>query len=316
MSKVVITGCAGFVGSWICDKALEAGYKVVGIDNLASGVNFTPKNVEFIKKDVNENLTEVLKNADAIVHAAAYAELRHNWKDISERQRLFTNNEVATINLLEQMPDVPIVFLSSASVYGSMSNDKFTRPLVEDDAIPEHIESPYAASKLACEAYVAAWSFKRKTPWYNLRLVNQVGARGHRGVIADFLRMVQQNKHIHASDNGKQTKNWVHVEDTANTVIRVLDSNNRVPSGTYAVTSLERWSWRDIVVVMKQMYLEKYPNDPDPFTLTYEECLAGSVGDPVNLYVDGKKLKPYYECNKSIEQAVRDALIFLGWCKE
>ncbi len=316
MKKIAVTGCAGFVGSWICDKALDSGYEVIGIDNLTSGVNFTPKDVKFYKLDCNEDLTDILKNVDAIVHAAAYAELRHNWKDKSERQRLFTNNEVATINILEQMPDVPIVFLSSASVYGSLSNNKILeRPLVEDDAGPAYIESPYAASKLACEAYVAAWSFKRKTPWYCIRLVNQVGARGHRGVIADFLNMVRQNKHIHAADNGKQTKNWVHVEDTADTVMCLLNKKNKVPSGIYAVTSLERWSWRDIVAVMTKMYKEKYKLDTDPFKLSYEDCLAGSVGDPVNLYIDGNKLDQYYECNRSVEQAVREALLFLGWCK-
>jgi nucleoside-diphosphate-sugar epimerase len=316
MKNVVVTGCAGFIGSWICDKLLENKYNVIGIDNLTSGVNFTPKMVEFYNKDINSDISNILQKSDFIVHAAAHAELRHNWKDIAERKRLFTNNEIATLNVLEQMPDVPMVFLSSASVYGSLSNDKVLgRSLVEDDAGPEYVESPYAASKLACETYVAAWSFKRKTPWYCLRLVNQVGSRSHRGVITDFLQMIRQNKHIHAADNGKQTKNWVHVEDTANTVIRLLDGEHKVPSGVYAVTSLERWSWRDIVTIMLKMYKEKYPNEPEPFGLTYEECLAGSIGDPVNLHVSGEKLKPYYSCDKSIEQAVRDALAFNGWAQ-
>lgn len=317
MAKIVVTGCAGFVGSWICEKALASGYEVVGIDNLSSGINYTPKEVQFIKSDVSKRVEHLLEGADAIIHAAAYAELRHNWKDRAERERLFENNEVATIRILEEMPDVPIVFLSSASVYGSLSNNKITnRPLIEDDVSPEYIESPYAASKLACEAYVAAWAYKRQTPWYCLRLVNQVGTRSHRGVITDFLRMINQEKHIHAADNGKQTKNWVSVEDTANVIMRLLDNKNKVPSGIYTVTSEERWGWRDIVNVMTKMHHEKNPFKNDiPFNLTYEECLAGSVGDPVNLYVSGEKLKPYYSCEKPIEQAVRNALSFLGWAK-
>ena len=313
---IVITGCAGFVGSWICEKALETGYKVIGIDNYSSKVNYTPKNVEFYNCDINDNIKEILKDANAIVHAAAYAELRHNWSNEEERKRLFLNNEIATRNLLEQMPDVPLIFLSSASVYGSHANTKITdRPLVEADAGMDSIESPYAASKLACEAYVSAWSFKRKTPWYALRLVNQVGARTHRGVITDFLRMIKEKKHIHAVDNGKQTKNWVSVEDTANTVIRLLDTINPVPSGVYTVASDERWSWRDIVDVMLIMHEENHPNTSPPFELTYENCLAGSIGDPVNLYVSSDKLKPYYKCEKSIENAVRNALTYLEWSK-
>ena len=313
MTKIAVTGCAGFIGSWVCDKALAAGYNVIGIDNLSSGVNFTPKKVQFNYLDINSpNIKNILSDVSAVIHCAAYAELRHNWSSPEERQRLFLSNEMATRNVLEQMPDVPIIFLSSASVYGSLSNTN-NSILYEHDSTPETIESPYAASKLACEAYVAAWSYKRKTPWYCLRLVNQVGARSHRGVITDFYKMAKEKQHIHAADNGQQKKNWVHVEDTADAIIRLLDINNPVPSGIYTVTSDERWSWRDIVTIMLDMHKEKYPEKQPPFTLTYENKLAGSVGDPINLYVSGNKLKPYYNCSRKIEQAVRDTLLFINW---
>jgi UDP-glucose 4-epimerase len=312
MSKLLVTGCAGFVGSWICQKALDKGYEVIGIDNLSSGVNFTLPNVKFIQADLNSDISSFISDVDAIVHAAAFAELRHNWKDKKERERLFLNNEMATRSLLEQMPDVPIVFLSSASVYGSKSQ-KVNRPLIEEDAIPDTIESPYAASKMACETYVSAWAYKKQIRWYSIRLVNQVGSRGHRGVIADFCKMAKNNKHIHAADNGKQIKNWVSVEDTADAIMTLLDESNNVPSGIYTITSNERWSWRDIVNVMNSMYHEKYPNSEDPFTLSFEERMAGAIGDPVNLYVTGDKLKPYYVCNRSVEKSVRDALKFIGW---
>jgi UDP-glucose 4-epimerase len=312
MTKIAVTGCAGFVGSWICEKALAAGYEIIGIDNLTSGINFTPKGVEFHNSDLNGNIKSILQNVDAVIHAAAYAELRHNWEDKSERDKLFLNNEMATRSVLEQMPNVPIIFLSTAAVYGSMSHNKISKQaLIESDAGPDSVESPYAASKLACEAYVTAWAHKKNIPWYSLRLVNQIGARTHRGVIPDFLKMVREKQHIHAADNGNQTKNWVNVEDTANAVIHILGSE--VPSGIYTVTSLERWSWRDIVKIMLKMHQEKYPNTPDPFSLTYEDRLGGSIGDPLNLYVSGDKLKPYYSCDASVEKAVREALTFLGW---
>lgn len=314
MKKILVTGCAGFVGSWICDKAMAAGYEIVGIDNYASGVNNTPKGVEFHEKDLNDNIKDIIKDVDAVVHAAAYAELRHNWTTIENRKRLFANNEMATISLLEQMPEVPIVFLSSASVYGSMSHDKITdRALVETDVTPASIESPYAGSKLACEAYISAWSFKRQTPWHTIRLVNQVGSRTHCGVISDFVHMVETNKHIHAADDGKQTKSWVSVKDTAGAVVRLLDSENKVPSGIYTITSAERWSWRDIVRIMLKTHEENHPGTPAPFTLTWEERAGGAVGDPINLHVSGDKLKPYYSCDESIEQSVREALISIGW---
>ena len=93
MKNVVITGCAGFVGSWICEKALKENYNVIGIDNLSSNVNYTPKDVDFYNLDVNSDITNILNKADAIVHASAYAELRHNWDNPLQREKLFYNNE-------------------------------------------------------------------------------------------------------------------------------------------------------------------------------------------------------------------------------
>jgi len=314
MSKIAVTGCAGFVGSWICDKALAAGHEIIGIDNLASGVNFTPSKVEFHELDLNDNIQSVLNGVDAVVHAASYAEIRHNWEDRSERQRLFKNNEVATISLLEQMPEVPIIYLSSASIYGSASQFN-NKVLSEKDANSSTIESPYAASKYACEAYIAAWSHKRQVPWYNLRLVNQVGARIHRGVIVDFCKMAFDKKHIHAADNGKQRKNWVAVEDTADAIVYILNNMNKVPSDIYTVASAERWSWHDIVDVMKKMYKEKYPDDLDPFSLTFEDRAGGAIGDPINLNLSNEKLSAHYACIRPVEKYVREALIALGWSK-
>jgi nucleoside-diphosphate-sugar epimerase len=205
MKKIAVTGCAGFIGSWICDKFLENGDEVIGIDNFSSGVNNTPKNVKFNYIDVNSNISNILKDVDAVVHASAKADVRHNWDNKSERESLFKNNEMATISVLEQMPNVPIIFLSTAAVYGSLSNTN-NSILTEKDATPANIESPYAASKLACESYVAAWAYKKQIPWYCLRLVNQVGSRSHHGVISDFYNMAKNNNHITALDNGEQKK--------------------------------------------------------------------------------------------------------------
>jgi nucleoside-diphosphate-sugar epimerase len=314
MAKILVTGCAGFVGSWICDKIIANGDDIVGIDNLASKVNYTPDKVQFHKMDINSDISDLIKGIDAVVHTASYAELRHNWDDVSERKRIFINNETATLNLLEQIPAVPIIYLSSASVYGSLSQHKKTT-LREEDANPGAIESPYAAAKFACEAYVATWSYKRDVPWYNLRLVNQVGPRIHRGVLVDFCKMATDNHHIHAADNGIQKKNWVAVEDTADIVVRLLNDKNRVPSGIYTVTSTERWSWWDIIAIMKEMYTEKYPQSMDPFSLTFEDRMAGAIGDPVNLNLSNEKLSPYYICKRPVKNYIKYALAYLNWAQ-
>jgi UDP-glucose 4-epimerase len=306
MKTIVVTGCSGFIGSWICDKAMKNGHYVIGIDNLSSGIDYTLSGIEFYKKDLNSDISEILSKADIIVHAAAHAELRNNWKNKEERDKLFLNNECATRSLLEQMPDIPIIFLSTAAVYGSLSNNQNTKfSLRETDANAATIESPYAASKFACEAYIAAWAHKKKINWHILRLVNQIGPGTHRGVIVDFLKMIKDKNHIHAADSGIQKKNWVSVEDTADLIVNIIE--NKIPSGIYTVTSNERWSWRDIIHVMKEIL----PNST--FTLTCENCIGGAIGDPLNLNVSGDKLGQYYLCNRSIKNSVVETLKYLGW---
>lgn len=346
--KIVVTGCAGFVGSHVVDALLLAGHTVVGLDDLSGGVNFnraiqddrgigtSREGFSFVGADIRDRVAHFLASADAVVHAAAYPNLRSSWlKDEGhfERVKVFERGEVATRSLLEQMPEkAALVYLSSASVYGGDHDCDGNRPGTmptgnrpgaraidcehcggpgydEDTALPSTQESPYSASKLACESYVSAWSHKAGRRWHVLRLVNAVGARSHRGVIADFVRMARATGKVHAADNGDQTKNWVHVEDVAGAVLAALhrgvlpDAPPAMPSGIYNVTSEARVSWWQIVGAMGLK----------PGDITFEDRDRGAVGDPHDLHVSGEKLAPWYRCEGDVRHGIHEALAGLGW---
>jgi len=301
-----VTGAAGFIGSHVSDAVKTAGHELYGIDDFSSGARNLDAFEESPKNFIEHNLwrDELSLEPEAIefvVHCAAYPELRHNWESKQERDRLYLNNIQATTSVLEEMPErAPIIFLSSASVYGSSSgNDAF----VETSAFPETIESPYAASKMAGEALVAAYAYKRKVPWYVLRLVNAVGTRQHRGVISDFVKMANAG-HIHAADDGKQRKSWVHVKDVADAVTTII--RETPPAGIYNVTSRERISWWDIVDEMGF----------DRSRVTYENRDRGAIGDPVNIHVSGEKLGVYYQCRRSVREGIRESLEYAGWTRK
>jgi UDP-glucose 4-epimerase len=186
-------------------------------------------------------------------------------------------------------------------VYGSCDD---LQPARELDATPERIQSPYAATKLACEALVAAYAHKHGSPWHVLRLVNVVGARTHRGVISDFVRMARANG-IHAADDGRQKKPWVHVTDVVDAVLVALGlwCDERPASGIYNVTSDELVSWWDVVDAMG------VPRD----SVTFEARDRGAVGDPHSLRVSGAKLAPYFVPHRLVRDGIRDALTSLGW---
>ena len=299
--KIVVTGGSGFVGSHVVDVLLAQGHEPVIIDDLSSGVDFTPANVEVHRVTIGkESVADLVEKADAVIHCAAYADLRQNWSKAEERDRLVQNNIIATIALLEQVPPVPFVFVSTASVYGANTKPE---AVVEGDATPGTIQSPYAASKLACEAFVAAYGHARGTRWNVARLVNVVGERTSHGVIGDFVRMAREKDHIHAADDGTQRKSWVHVLDVAEALVHMA-TYNTMPSGIYSVTSMERISWWNIIDEMRWPYQK----------VTYERKRIGAIGDPYDLNVDGGKLDGQgIICDRRPVIGIRDALRGLGW---
>jgi len=291
--RVLVTGGCGFVGGHVVEALRSNADDVIVVDKAHP---VTPVDL----CDIGPGLLEGIQ---AIVHCAAYADLRHNWESLDEREAQWTDNVRATIALLEHMPPVPLIFTSSASVYGSQCVGR-TTPVTEEDAHPDTCESPYAASKLACEAIIASYAYFKGFPYYNLRLVNQVGSGSHRGVIADFVRMAKLDGFVHAADDGSQEKSWVHVEDTAEAIVSLLQQVHNVPSGTYNMTSADRVSWWRIVEIMRETH---------DFEVTHEPRRKGAVGDPEDITVSGEKMATFYKPWRNVNDGIRDALRSLGW---
>lgn len=288
--NVLVTGGLGFIGSHVVERLTADKHRAIILDDRSSSCSgYRPKVPTYTLTLGLDKIGQLVRAADAVVHCAAHADIRHNWRSAEDRAKIVEKNVRATVALLEainERPMMPLVFLSSASVYGRQGHTGELHP-----------ESPYAASKVAGEAFVRAYSTLR--PWWALRLVNTYGMRVHRGVIPDFIRMARTG-HIHALDRGAP-KSAVHVADVAGAVVRCL-ADDRPPSGVYDVTSNETWGWRDLVELMG-------------FTgrVTWEEVDAGCVGDPVGLLVTGSKLAPWYRPRLPVREGVSDALRGLGW---
>ena len=175
MKKVLVTGGAGYIGSFIVRELKEAGFEPIIIDNFSSGHKGAVKGFKLYKIDLvseKEKLNRLFRREkfSGVIHMASYIQMGESFEN---PLKYFQNNLVCTINLLKAMQEnrvKRIVFSSSAGVYGTPKS----LPIKEDD--PKKPENPYGETKLMIERMLAwcdkAWGLK----YTNIRYFNAAGA--------------------------------------------------------------------------------------------------------------------------------------------
>jgi len=233
--RLMVTGGAGFIGSHLLDALLARGDEVHVVDNLATGsLNNLAPAAELheldIRADALERLTERLK-PEVVFHLAAQADV-----GTSVERPLFDAevNAVGTVRVLESARaiDARVVFTSTGgAIYGECE-----RPAREDDE-PQPL-SPYGASKLAGEAYLATWNRLYGASHVTCRLANVYGPRQlptlEGGVIAIFLDRLRDGRETEIFGDGNQTRDFVYVGDV---VAALLAAAASPVGGVYNVST-------------------------------------------------------------------------------
>ncbi|MBI4566337.1 MAG: NAD-dependent epimerase/dehydratase family protein [Planctomycetes bacterium] len=233
--KVLVTGGAGFIGSHVVDKALAAGHSALVVDNLSTG---NPKNVsasaELFRIDVldADPLFELIgtERPDAVLHLAAQINVRVS---IREPVRDARENILGGLHVLEGCLKHGVrrfVFASSGgAIYGDQSQLPF------EESVPPRPASPYGVSKLAMELYGRCFQGTSGLEVVNLRLANVYGPRqdprGEAGVISIFVDRMLRKEIPRIFGDGRQTRDYVYVEDVAAAFERALTA----PAGTYNI---------------------------------------------------------------------------------
>lgn len=176
--QVLITGVAGYIGAHVANIFLDAGYTVVGVDNLSTGrVEFLDKRINFVLGDVQDSdilarAMSILVNPQdsAVIHCAG---LKFAGESVKRPLEFYENNTFATLKLLETMNrfEIPkLVFSSSCSVYGNISSDN---PVNEThQTLPV---SPYGKSKYYAEEIIRDFVNLGKLKAVSLRYFNVAG---------------------------------------------------------------------------------------------------------------------------------------------
>lgn len=231
---VMITGCAGFIGSHVVDWLLSGGKNVVGVDNLDSFYdpsikmkniehNLDDKNFIFYKADVRDKaeMDQIFEDneIDVIIHLAARAGVRQSIQDPLLYEDV---NIKGTLNLLEFSKEYGIknfVFGSSSSVYGI--NEKI--PFNESDVV-ERLISPYAASKKACETFCYTYHHLHGIPVVCLRFFTVYGPRQRPEMaIHKFTRLIDQGQEIEMYGDGTSKRDYTYITDIVDGIVAAID---------------------------------------------------------------------------------------------
>jgi UDP-glucose 4-epimerase len=230
--RALVTGGAGFIGSHLVDRLVDAGHDVVVLDNLSTGKtknlsrSLRRPNLEVVRADIrniHRPLVKRLGRVDAVCHFAAATSVEQSVKD-----PMFTTgvNVVGTMNVLEVAKALKAertVFASSAAVYGTPE----AFPTSETSSLWPI--SPYGASKAASEHYLAAFEANHGVEAISLRLFNVYGPRQttgqYAGVISIFARRSLQGKPVQIYGDGSQTRDFIFISDVVNAVVSTLEKN-------------------------------------------------------------------------------------------
>jgi nucleoside-diphosphate-sugar epimerase len=258
--KALVTGCAGFIGSTLCDRLLGDGADVIGLDcftdyyprdakerNLA-GALAQPR-FRFVEARIQDaDLAALLADRTHVFHLAAQAGVRKSWgRDFS----IYTvNNIEATQVLLEAATRMTslerLVYSSSSSVYG----DRVAMPMRED-ALPEPV-SPYGVSKLAAEQLCYLYFANFNVPTVSLRYFTVYGPRQRPDMaFHKFLRAALRGEAIGVYGDGDQTRDFTFVSDAVNA--NVLAATRSVPGRVYNIGGGSRVSVNDVLAMIERV---------------------------------------------------------------
>ena len=227
--KILVTGGAGFIASHIADALINEGHQVFILDNLSTGFekNINQK-AKFIKSDISSpsifRLFEEEK-FDLVNHHAAQIDVR---KSVSDPVFDANTNILGTINILQACIKTGVKKFMFASTGGAIYGEQEYFPA--DENHPTNPVSPYGITKLTIEKYLFFYKNEYGLNYTILRYANVYGPRqnpfGEAGVVAIFTNKLLKNENPVINGEGKQTRDYVFVEDVVRANVITLEDKS------------------------------------------------------------------------------------------
>jgi len=294
MKVVYITGCLGFIGSYVTKACLQKGWYVKGVDKITYAANKTLldefkqyENFSFVHCDIND--LKFLYECDYIINTAAET---HVGNSIANSDEFIHSNINGVHHLLElirnyrqETAKTPILLhFSTDEVYGDINEGAHT----EVDLLKP--SNPYSATKAAADMLILAWSRTYNLPYIIVRPTNNYGIGQYvEKLIPKVCKMLHLGRKIPLHNNGTPVRNWLHAADTAEAVIKIIDAG--IQNEIYNIAGgFEQTNYNTVKKVIDEYNKGRDPSDA-MFTEWHLDLTYSRQGQDIRYALDDSKLR-------------------------
>jgi len=258
MSRALVTGVAGFIGSNLAERLLAGGWQVTGVDRFTDyyARSIKERNLATLRGDphfafveadlVTANLAPLVAGVDAVFHEAGQAGVRASWGTSFE---VYTHDNIlATQALLEAVKGSSLhrfVYASSSSIYGDVE----TLP-IREDTLP-HPVSPYGVTKLAAEHLCNLYRVNWGVPTVSLRYFTVYGPRQRPDMaFHKFIRAMLRDEPLSLYGDGEQTRDFTFIDDVVEANVRAVDAP---PGGVFNISGGSRVTVNQVIATLEDL---------------------------------------------------------------
>ena len=262
--NILVTGGVGFVGTNLIKRLLKDGHKVASIDNYSTGkkeneqegCTYIDCNLEDLNRPTlfDKELFNILSEVDVIYHIAALARIQPSIKNPT---KAINNNFNSTLNVLEwaRVNNIPVVFAGSSSFHHGLWG------------------SPYAWSKYAGEQLCKLYSNVYDLPtticrFYNVYGPHQLESGTYATVIGIFEKQYREGKPLTVTGNGKQRRDFTHIDDIVDGIIRCGKNIDKVSGEIFELGRGVNHSILEITKMFGDVEIEYLPARPGEYDVT------------------------------------------------
>jgi UDP-N-acetylglucosamine 4-epimerase len=313
-NSILITGGAGFIGSNLCEYFLSKGYKVVCLDNFATGHRHNLKvclnnaNFTLIEGDIRnmDHCRKAVQGVDYVLHEAALGSVPRSLTDP------ITTNDVNVsgfLNMLVAARDEKVkrfIYAASSSTYGDSQGlpkveDKIGKPL-----------SPYAITKYVNELYAEIFSKTYGLETIGLRYFNVFGRKqdsngAYAAVIPKFVMQLMQHKSPLINGDGNYSRDFTYIDNVIQmNELAMLTQNPEAINTVFNTAYGDRNTLNNLVDYLKE-YLSEYDPEIKNITIEYGPNRAGDIPHSLASIDKAKKLLAY-EPQFSLQEGLKEAV--------